>query len=44
MELNTRFDKVNLSIAKGFVVIPAIMTERVKQSGVGSWKADLIQG
>ena len=40
MELNTRFDKVNLSLAKGFVVIPAIMTERVKQSGVGSWKAE----
>ena len=40
MELNTRFDKVNLSLAKGFVVIPTIMTVRVKQSGVGSWKAE----
>ena len=36
MELNTRFDKVNLSLAKGFVVIPTIMTERVKQSGVAN--------
>ena len=40
MELNTRFDKVNLSLAEGFVVIPTIMTERVKQSGIGSWKAE----
>ena len=40
MELNTRFDKVNLSLAKGFLVIPTIMTEIVKQSGVGSWKAE----
>ena len=43
MELNTRYDKVNLSFAKGFVVIPIVMSERVKQSGVGSWKAEFRQ-
>ena len=40
MELNTIFDKLNLSFAKGFAVIPTIKSDRVKQSGVGSWKAE----
>ena len=37
-ELNTRFDKNNAGFSKGFILIPTIMQEKIKQSG--SWKAD----
>ena len=39
-ELNTRFDKNSAGFSKGFILIPTIMQEKIKQSGTGSWKAD----
>ena len=41
MELNARFNRNALAVAKGFALVPTIMKEKIKTCGIGSWKFEL---